>query len=102
MDFKPTIFVVEVNGEEYKFAAMTQRDMEKLVEAETAAAGDMVQLKKVNIEMLAHALRKGGMEVTADQIADSMPIPVYKSLLSAFMQAQGVKLEAKSKGDLTF
>ena len=102
MDFKPTIFVVEVNGEEYRFAAMTQREMEKLVESETAAGADQAQLKKVNREMLATVLTRGGMEgVTAEEIAEKMPTPVYRALLAAVMQAQGVKLEAKSKGELS-
>jgi hypothetical protein len=100
MSFKQTIFSVEIDGEEYKFAALTMRGAEKMAEAEAKAGDDPVALKKINVEMIADAMRKGGMEVTAEDILENMPLPVYRSLLAAFLTAQGVKLEAKQKGEV--
>jgi hypothetical protein len=101
MDFKPTIFAVEVNGQEFKFAAMTQREMERLIERENAAATDSAALKKLNVETLVNAMKKAGMETSVEEVAENMPLPVFKSLFSAFLVAQGVKLEAKSTGEVS-
>jgi hypothetical protein len=97
MPFKPTIFEVEVNNETFRFAAMTMKEMEDLAETEAKADGDQTILKRLNIEVLANAMIKAGMQTSAAEIAESMPVPVYRSLLSAFLVAQGVKLEAKAK-----
>jgi hypothetical protein len=101
MDFKPTIFAVEVNGQEFKFAAMTQRDMERLIERENAAKDDPVALKRLNVETLVNAMLKAGVQTTIEEVAEGMPLPVFKSLFSAFLVAQGVKLEAKSTGEVS-
>jgi hypothetical protein len=100
MEFKPTVFVVEVNGQEYTFAAITQREMERLIEAEKEAGTDSVKLKNLNIETLANAMKRGGTETSAEEIAEKMPMPVFKALFSAFLTANGVKLEVKSKGEV--
>lgn len=111
MDFKPTVFVVEINGQEFKFAAMTHREMERLVETEKALESDPdreKKLKSLNAETVASVLNRGGMvdaegnpvQTSAEEIAEKMPVPVFQALLRAIFAAQGIKMEVKSTGEV--
>ena len=93
---KPTMFKTIINGQEYKFAALSQRDMERLNQKEQAAqkADDLAAKKEAHREVVAIALSRGGTEATVDDVAE-MDLPLFVALFGAIIEAHGIKLEAK-------
>lgn len=91
---KPFIILVEVNGEEFRLAAMTIREFEHFIEA---VSDDPAKMKALNVETLANSMRKAGMEIDAERVLEDMPIPVFNALRTSFLAMQGIKLEAKQK-----
>ena len=90
---KQTTFVTNIAGQDYKFAALSMRDMEHFAAEETNAKGDASAMKTVHRELVATALTRGGTEATADDIAD-MDLPLFSALFGKIMEAHGMKLDA--------
>jgi len=103
---KPSIFVVTINGADYKFAGITMREMEKFVAAEQAALAkrDADDPKSTIIvanalaaarrELLVPALRRGGYKIETEELMD-MPAPLFNALIDALMKAHFLTLETK-------
>lgn len=99
MKFNPLVFSVDVNGQNFRFAALTERDIELLAEKEEATGGDAIKLRKVHAELLASAIsRVEGVErVTAEDLLTGMPTPIFRALFFALVKANGMKLEAEAR-----
>jgi hypothetical protein len=91
---KPTLFVVNIAGEDYQFAALSMRDMEKFVADEATAKNEPEKLKAVWRSFVAASLNRGGTETAVDDLVD-LDSPVFNALLKNIMVAHGMKLEAK-------
>jgi hypothetical protein len=98
---KPTLFSTTIAGQEYRFAALSQKTMESLTvkEAAAAAAKDQAALKQAHREVVALALARGGTEVSADDVAE-FDLPLFNALFNAIIEAHGIKLEASKVGEV--
>jgi uncharacterized membrane-anchored protein len=98
---KPTMFKTTIQGQEYKFAALTQKDMERLNKKEQAAreANDSEAAKVAHWEVVSLALTRGGTEVSVDDVAE-MDLPLYLALFRAIIEAHGVTLDASKVGEV--
>ena len=97
LPLKPTLFVVNIAGQDYQFAALSMREWEQHTAAEATAlkaedAGE--QLKKVHRQVVVTALAKGGNETSMEDIVE-MDVPLFKAIFKAIMEAHGMKLETK-------
>jgi hypothetical protein len=91
---KPTQFVVTIAGQEYRFGALSQREMEKFVSEELAVKTDPAKLKAVWQQVVATAFSKGGNDTTVEDLAE-LDVPLFNALFQAIMNAHHMKLESK-------
>lgn len=98
---KPTLFSTTIQGQEYRFAALSQKDMERLNKKESAAreAGNNAAAIEAHREVVACALTRGGTQATAEDVAE-MDLPLFQALFGAVIEAHGVKLEASKVGEV--
>jgi hypothetical protein len=97
MPLTRTFFDVDIAGQHFKIAALSLREFQRFQKAEEQAveAKDLAALDNVRLNVVALALKNAGMDISEDDVAESLSRLMLNSLYLAIVEANGMKLSAK-------